>query len=90
MFATDILSEGQNLQDAGILVNYDLHWNPVRMIQRNGRVNRLGSKFDEVIIANMKPEDNIELYLKLIARLERKINTIKNTVGLDQDRKSVV
>ena len=84
LFATDILSEGQNLQDAAILINYDLHWNPVRMIQRNGRVNRLGSDFDEVLISNLKPEDNIELYLNLIARLQRKINTIKNTVGLDQ------
>lgn len=84
LFATDVLSEGQNLQDAGLLVNYDLHWNPVRMIQRNGRINRLGSEFDEVVIANMKPEDSIELYLNLVARLEKKIDTIKNTVGLDQ------
>ncbi|MEO5949297.1 MAG: DEAD/DEAH box helicase, partial [Candidatus Saccharimonas sp.] len=84
LFATDILSEGQNLQDAGILINYDLHWNPVRMIQRNGRINRLGSKYSEVLISNLKPEDNIELYLNLVARLQKKINTIKNTVGLDQ------
>ena len=89
LFATDVLSEGQNLQDAGILVNYDLHWNPVRMIQRNGRINRLGSEFEEVIIANMKPEDSIELYLNLVARLEKKIDTIKNTVGLDQGILSV-
>ena len=61
LFATDILSEGQNLQDAAILVNYDLHWNPVRMIQRNGRINRLGSSFSEVLISNMTPEDHIEL-----------------------------
>jgi len=53
LFSTDVLSEGQNLQDAGILINYDLHWNPVRMIQRNGRVNRLGSEFEEVYIYNM-------------------------------------
>lgn len=84
LFATDILSEGQNLQDAGVLINYDLHWNPVRMIQRNGRVNRLGSRHSQVLISNLKPEDNIELYLNLIARLQRKINTIKHTVGLDQ------
>lgn len=84
LFATDILSEGQNLQDAGILINYDLHWNPVRMIQRNGRINRLGSKFDEVLIANMRPSDDIDLYLRLVNRLESKINVIKNTVGLDQ------
>lgn len=89
LFATDILSEGQNLQDAGVLVNYDLHWNPVRMIQRNGRINRLGSKYEEVLISNMKPEDNIELYLNLVARLQKKINIIKNTVGLDQGVLSV-
>lgn len=85
LFATDVLSEGQNLQDAGCLVNYDLHWNPVRMIQRNGRINRLGSAFDEVYVSNMKPEANLETYLKLIKRLTRKINTIKHTIGLDQD-----
>lgn len=84
LFATDVLSEGQNLQDAAILVNYDLHWNPVRMIQRNGRINRLGSSFSKVLISNMIPENKIELYLKLVARLESKIATIKNSVGLDQ------
>ena len=84
LFATDILSEGQNLQDAGILINYDLHWNPVRMIQRNGRINRLGSSFREVVIANAKPHSDLELYLRLVRRLERKIDTIKNTIGTDQ------
>lgn len=84
LFATDVLSEGQNLQDAGILVNYDLHWNPVRMIQRNGRINRLGSPYDEVLIANEIPNDDLEAYLKLVRRLERKIDTINSTVGNDQ------
>lgn len=84
LFATDVLSEGQNLQDAGILVNYDLHWNPVRMIQRNGRINRLGSIYDEVLIANARPNDDLETYLKLVRRLERKIDTINSTVGNDQ------
>lgn len=83
LFSTDVLSEGQNLQDAGILVNYDLHWNPVRMIQRNGRVNRLGSLFEEVYIYNMRPEAKLDTYLKLIQRLEGKINLIKNTIGTD-------
>lgn len=83
LFSTDVLSEGQNLQDSGILVNYDLHWNPVRMIQRNGRVNRLGSLFDEVYIYNMRPEAKLDTYLKLIQRLEGKINLIKNTIGTD-------
>ena len=84
LFSTDVLSEGQNLQDAGILINYDLHWNPVRMIQRNGRINRLGSSFNEVLIGNMRPNENLEIYLKLLNRLENKIKTIKNSVGLDQ------
>ena len=84
LFSTDILSEGQNLQDAGIIINYDLHWNPVRMIQRNGRINRLGSKYDEVFIYNMHPEKNIESYLKLVKRLEGKINIINQTIGNDQ------
>jgi ERCC4-related helicase len=84
LFATDVLSEGQNLQDAGILINYDLHWNPVRMIQRNGRINRLGSNFKKVLIGNATPHDNLELYLKLVKRLETKIETIRNTIGTDQ------
>ena len=84
LFATDVLSEGQNLQDAGFLVNYDLHWNPVRMIQRNGRINRLGSTYENILIANMKPHEDLEFYLKLIRRLEHKIATINFTVGNDQ------
>ena len=84
LFATDVLSEGQNLQDAGILVNYDLHWNPVRMIQRNGRINRIGSKYQKVLIANAKPDQDLDIYLRLVRRLERKIDTIKNTIGTDQ------
>lgn len=83
LFSTDVLSEGQNLQDAGILINYDLHWNPVRMIQRNGRINRLGSSFDEVSIFNMRPEAKLDSYLKLIQRLQGKIDLIRNTIGTD-------
>lgn len=89
LFSTDVLSEGQNLQDAGYLINYDLHWNPVRMIQRNGRINRLGSPYNEVKVSNMRPIDELDLYLNLVNRLERKISTIRNTVGLDQGVLSV-
>jgi ERCC4-related helicase len=83
LVSTDVLSEGQNLQDAGVLINFDLHWNPVRMIQRNGRVNRLGSVFDEVSVFNMKPEAELDGYLKLIQRLQAKIDIIRNTIGTD-------
>lgn len=84
LFTTDVLAEGQNLQDAAVLVNYDLHWNPVRMIQRNGRINRLGSNFEEILIANARPHEDLETYLKLVRRLESKIDGIKNTIGTDQ------
>jgi superfamily II DNA or RNA helicase len=84
LFATDVLSEGQNLQDCGTLINFDLHWNPVRMIQRNGRINRLGSPFEKVFIYNLHPENSLDSYLKLVKRLERKIDTIKYTIGTDQ------
>lgn len=83
LVATDVLSEGQNLQDCGILINYDLHWNPVRMIQRNGRVNRLGTAHDSVYIYNLSPESKIEEHLKLVSSLEKKINLIRNTIGTD-------
>ena len=83
LVATDVLSEGQNLQDASVLINYDLHWNPVRMIQRNGRVNRLGTKHKVVSIHNMRPERKLDSYLNLVQRLQGKIDMIRNTIGTD-------
>ncbi|OFY12112.1 MAG: hypothetical protein A2X05_17045 [Bacteroidetes bacterium GWE2_41_25] len=84
LVATDKLSEGQNLQDCGMVVNYDLHWNPVRMIQRNGRINRLGSKFEEIFIYNFRPTEQLERYLQLVSKLQDKINLIRYTIGSDQ------
>lgn len=83
LVSTDVLSEGQNLQDCGIIINYDLHWNPVKMIQRNGRINRLGSVFPEVKIHNFLPEGRLEVFLKLIKRLQDKIRIIGGSVGID-------
>ena len=83
LFSTDVLSEGQNLQDCGILINFDLHWNPVRMIQRNGRIDRLGSEHEAVVIYNVHPEAHLETYLRLVQRLEQKIDRIKSTIGTD-------
>lgn len=83
LICTDVLSEGQNLQDAGILINYDLHWNPVRMIQRAGRIDRLGTQFDELLIYNCFPEQGLETLLGLVARLQQRIATIDREVGLD-------
>jgi ERCC4-related helicase len=84
LFSTDVLSEGQNLQDCGTLINFDLHWNPVRMIQRNGRINRIGSPHEKVFIYNMHPEQNLNEYLELVERLQLKIEQIRHAVGTDQ------
>jgi len=84
LFSTDVLSEGQNLQDCGTIINFDLHWNPVRMIQRNGRINRIGSAFEKVFIYNMHPDQNLNQYLALVERLELKIEQIRHAVGTDQ------
>jgi ERCC4-related helicase len=84
LIATDKLSEGQNLQDCGMIVNYDLHWNPVRMIQRNGRINRLGTVHEEIFIYNFRPEEQLENYLQLVKKLQDKINLIRYTIGSDQ------
>lgn len=81
--STDVLSEGQNLQDCGIIINYDLHWNPVKMIQRNGRINRLGSSFSEVKIHNFRPEAQLDKFLKLLIKLQQKIRIIGGSVGID-------
>ena len=72
LIATDVLSEGQNLQDAQFLINYDLPWNPVRMIQRAGRIDQLFSPHDIVYIYNLMPEDGLEDLLKLVENLSKK------------------
>lgn len=81
--STDVLSEGQNLQDCGVIINYDLHWNPVKMVQRNGRINRLGSVFETVNIYNFRPEDQLDKFLRLMLKLQEKIQVIGASVGLD-------
>ena len=83
LITTDVLSEGQNLQDAQFLINYDLPWNPVRMIQRAGRIDRLFSPHDTVYIYNLMPEDGLEDLLKLVENLSKKIETIEDAVALD-------
>lgn len=83
LLSTDILSEGQNLQKARIAINYDLHWNPVRMIQRAGRIDRIGSPFDEIYIYNFYPEKELESLLELVKILQNKIEMINETIGLD-------
>jgi len=84
ILSTDVLSEGQNLQTAKYLVNYDLHWNPTRMIQRAGRIDRIGSPFKKIFVYNFFPEGELEELLKLVEILQNKIIDIDKSVGLDQ------
>jgi superfamily II DNA or RNA helicase len=83
LISTDVLSEGQNLQDANIIINYDLHWNPVRMVQRVGRLDRLGSPHSVIHVYNFFPEEELEELLGLLERLREKLDDINRTVGLD-------
>ncbi|MCH9033488.1 MAG: helicase [Planctomycetes bacterium] len=83
LISTDVLSEGQNLQDCAYLLNYDLHWNPTRMIQRAGRIDRIGTDFDKLFIRNFFPDAGLERLLGLVRSLRAKIETIDATVGLD-------
>lgn len=69
LIATDCISEGQNLQDCDYLVNYDIHWNPVRIIQRFGRVDRLGSRNDRIQLVNFWPNMELDEYINLEARV---------------------
>lgn len=73
LIATDCISEGQNLQDCDQVINYDIHWNPVRLIQRFGRIDRLGSQNDEIHLINFWPTEDLNLYLNLKNRVEARM-----------------
>ena len=77
IIATDALSEGQNLQDADMVINYDIHWNPVRIIQRMGRIDRLGSPNNKIFGINFWPSNNINTYLNLQGRIEHRMAAMK-------------
>jgi len=83
LISTDVLSEGQNLQDCGYLLNYDLHWNPTRMVQRAGRIDRIGTDFDVLWVYNMFPDQGLERLLGLVQSLNRKIADIDRLGMLD-------
>ena len=69
LIATDCISEGQNLQDCDYLINYDIHWNPVRIIQRFGRIDRIGSKNEVIQLLNFWPTEDLDAYIDLAERL---------------------
>ena len=84
LIATDVLSEGQNLQDAHIVVNYDLPWAIVRLIQRAGRVDRIGQKADEIFCYSFVPADGVETLLQLRARVRKRLSEQAEVVGSDE------
>ena len=84
LIATDCISEGQNLQDCDYLINYDIHWNPVRIIQRFGRIDRIGSKNDVIQLMNYWPDMELDDYIKLKGRVESRMKaTVITSTGDD-------
>jgi hypothetical protein len=84
LIATDCISEGQNLQDCDLLINYDIHWNPVRIIQRFGRIDRIGSKNESITMVNFWPDVTLDNYINLKQRVENKM-LISNMASTGDD-----
>ncbi|MCH8568889.1 MAG: DEAD/DEAH box helicase family protein [Balneolales bacterium] len=84
LIATDCISEGQNLQDCDYLVNYDIHWNPVRIIQRFGRIDRIGSTNESITMVNFWPDVTLDAYINLKQRVENRM-LISNMAGTGDD-----
>ena len=85
LLATDVVSEGQNLQDCARVLNYDLHWNPVRLIQRFGRVDRIGTEHSEIYLHNMWPDLEVDTGISLTDRLRNRIQMFHDIIGLDSE-----
>jgi len=85
LIATDCISEGQNLQDCDFLINYDIHWNPVRIIQRFGRIDRLGSKNDKIQLVNFWPTKDLDNYINLKERVESRMALVDVTATADDN-----
>ena len=76
LIATDCISEGQNLQDCDCLINYDIHWNPVRLVQRFGRIDRIGSRNEQIQLINFWPDLQLDDYINLKARVETRMKAL--------------
>ena len=85
LIATDCISEGQNLQDCDYLVNYDIHWNPVRIIQRFGRIDRLGSINNAIQLVNFWPTKDLDKYMNLKERVEARMALVDVTATADDN-----
>ncbi|WP_395986007.1 helicase-related protein [Actinomadura sp. 9N407] len=84
LIGTDVISEGQNLQDCDYLINYDIHWNPVRIIQRFGRIDRIGSQNTQIQLVNFWPDISLDEYINLKARVESRM-VIADLAGTADD-----
>ncbi len=84
LVATDVLSEGQNLQDAAIVVNFDLPWAIIRLIQRAGRVDRIGQKAEQILCYSFMPADGIERLIRLRSRVRQRLQENAEVVGTDE------
>lgn len=85
LIATDCISEGQNLQDCDCLINYDIHWNPVRIIQRFGRIDRIGSKNAFIQLVNFWPDVTLDEYIDLKAKVETRMKIVDMTATGDDN-----
>lgn len=85
LIATDCISEGQNLQDCDYLINYDIHWNPVRIVQRFGRIDRIGSKNKDIQLVNFWPDITLDEYINLKLRVETRMKIVNMTATGDDN-----
>ncbi len=85
LIATDCISEGQNLQDCDTVLNYDIHWNPVRIIQRFGRIDRIGSRSHSIRMQNYWPTEDMDVYLRLKTRVEARMALVDAAASGDDD-----
>lgn len=85
LIATDCISEGQNLQDCDYLINYDIHWNPVRIIQRFGRIDRIGSRNDCIQLVNFWPDISLDEYINLKSKVETRMKIVDMTATGDDN-----
>src|SRR5204863_3688532 len=84
LVATDVLSEGQNLQDCAIIVNYDLPWAIIRLVQRAGRIDRIGQQADQIRVYSFLPAEGVERIIRLRARVRQRLQENAEVVGTDE------
>mgnify|MGYP001442255548 CR=1 FL=1 len=85
LIATDCISEGQNLQDCDYVINYDIHWNPVRIIQRFGRIDRIGSKNERIQLVNFWPTEDLDEYINLEQRVRGRMVMLNTSATGEED-----